>query len=76
MFNNVKTIYFDMGNTLLHFHYGDSDEEKDMIGLHKLTKYLNQFHSEISFENVKKGFYDKWMSIMDSRKKYLIEYPI
>lgn len=76
MFNNIKVIYFDMGNTLLHFHYGDSDEVKDMAGLHKLTKYLNQFHSEISFENVKEGFYNKWMNVMDLRKKHLIEYPI
>lgn len=76
MLDNIKVIYFDMGNTLLHFHYGDSDEEKDMVGLHKLTKYLNQFHSEVSFKNVKEGFYNKWMSIMNLRKETLIEYPI
>lgn len=30
-----KTIFFDMGNTLLHFHHGMSDAEKDRIGFER-----------------------------------------
>jgi len=26
--DRVKVIFFDMGNTSLHFHYGKSDDEK------------------------------------------------
>lgn len=73
---NIKVIFFDMGNTLIHFHYGKSDDEKDMCGLQHLTKYLKEFNSEISFEQVKNDFYSKWMSHMDLRKKNLTEYPI
>lgn len=76
MLDDIKVIYFDMGNTLLHFHYGDSDEEKDMVGLCKLTEYLKKFHPKISFEEIKTGFYNKWMGIMKLRKETLIEYPI
>jgi len=28
MMDRVKVIFFDMGNTSLHFHYGKSDDEK------------------------------------------------
>jgi len=27
--DRIKVIFFDMGNTLLHFHHGKSDDHKD-----------------------------------------------
>ena len=53
---NNKVIFFDMGNTLLHFHYGDSDHEKEMKGLNYLTKHLRKYNENISVDEVKKEF--------------------
>ena len=72
----VKVIFFDMGNTLLHFHYGKSDDEKDMKGLIYLTEYLNKCNANITFDEVKKGFYESWMEGIKDRSITLMEYPI
>ncbi|MBB6217464.1 putative hydrolase of the HAD superfamily [Anaerosolibacter carboniphilus] len=74
--DGVKVVFFDMGNTLLHFHYGESDEEKDMQGLIYLTEYLNKFNENIKFDEVKQGFYTSWMNGIRDRKITHIEYPI
>ncbi|WP_061995193.1 HAD family hydrolase [Clostridium sp. ATCC 25772] len=73
---NIKVIFFDMGNTLLHFHYGQSDDEKDIQGLVYLTEYLNRFDENITFEDVKNNFYKIWMDGIKDRKSKRIEYPI
>lgn len=65
-----------MGNTLLHFHNGDSDEGKDNCGIVLLTDYLKQFCPMISVDEVRVGFYNVWMNKMNLRKVTLIEYPI
>lgn len=44
--NKIKVVFFDMGNTLLHFHTGKSDDEKDIEGLKILTQYLNKFNNK------------------------------
>jgi haloacid dehalogenase superfamily, subfamily IA, variant 1 with third motif having Dx(3-4)D or Dx(3-4)E len=72
----IKAIFFDMGNTLLHFHYGKSDDEKDMCGLLYLTEYLKKFNSNINLDEVKKGFYENWMDGIKDRKVTFTEYPI
>lgn len=72
----IKVIFFDMGNTLLHFHHGKSDDEKDMQGLIYLTKYLNKFNTKIKFDEVKNGFYKSWMEGIKDRKVTHTEYPI
>lgn len=74
--DGVKVIFFDMGNTLLHFHYGESDDEKDMKGLIYLTEYLNKFNFNIKFDEVKQGFYESWMEGIKDRKITHAEYPI
>ncbi|MNC18384.1 Phosphatase [compost metagenome] len=71
-----KVIFFDMGNTLLHFHNGDPDEVKDNFGIVLLTDYLKQFCPTISVDEVKGGFYNVWMNKIDLRKVTLTEYPI
>lgn len=43
--NKIKVVFFDMGNTLLHFHTGKSDDEKDIEGLKILTQYLNKLRA-------------------------------
>lgn len=74
--DRVKVIFFDMGNTLLHFHYGKSDYEKDMQGLIYLTEYLRTFNTNITFGEVKKGFYEQWIKGIKDRKITFKEYPI
>ncbi|MGH4122857.1 MAG: HAD family hydrolase [Clostridium sp.] len=76
MLKNKKVIFFDMGNTLLYFHFGKSDEEKDKIGLKLLTKYLKEFDCRITVNEVKTEFYDKWNKILGLRKDTLIEYEV
>lgn len=74
--DGVKAIFFDMGNTLLHFHYGESDDEKDSKGLLYVTEYLRKYNEDIEYNEVKQEFYDKWMEGIKDRKETYKEYPI
>lgn len=71
-----KVIFFDMGNTLLHFHHGKSDDEKDAEGLIHLTSYLQKFNKNIMIKNVRDDFFNPWMDGIDDRSKTFKEYPI
>jgi FMN phosphatase YigB (HAD superfamily) len=52
-----------MGNTILDFHRGLSDLEKDLIGIERMVIYLKEYHEiTISFEELKMEFYDKWIN--------------
>ena len=74
--DGFKVIFFDMGNTLLHFHHGESDDEKDMKGLIYLTEYLNRFNANITFDEVENGFFQSWTKGIEDRSKTFKEYPI
>ncbi|WP_238918959.1 hypothetical protein [Clostridium sp. YIM B02555] len=74
--NGIKVIFFDMGNTLLHFHHCKSDDDKDEQGLTYLTKYLNRFNSNITIDEVKNGFFKRWMHGIEDRSRTFKEYPI
>ncbi|WP_160689109.1 HAD family hydrolase [Clostridium sp. C2-6-12] len=74
--DGVKVIFFDMGNTLLNFHYGNSDEEKDEQGLIYLTRYLNKFNTNITINEVKNIFFKSWMEGIEDRTTTFKEYPI
>lgn len=76
MKTDSKIIFFDMGNTLLHFHFGKSDEEKDAAGIIYLTTYLQQFNKKILKEDVKTGFFDIWIKGISSRRIDYVEYPV
>lgn len=76
MIKHSKAIFFDMGNTLLHFHYGKSDEEKNEIGIGYLTNFLKQYNNQIELDDVKKDFYDEWQKVMPLRKINHMEYPV
>ncbi|WP_051540501.1 HAD family hydrolase [Clostridium ihumii] len=73
---DVKVIYFDMGNTLIDFHKGRSDEEKDKLGIKLLTEYLSTMNSKITYKDVENKFYVKWNKAFEMRKKTYLEYPI
>jgi len=74
--NGVKAIFFDMGNTLLHFHYGKTDDEKNLKGLIYLTEYLNKFNPQITFNEVNNDFFKSWMKGIKDRRITFKEYPI
>jgi len=75
---NSKVILVDMGNTLLDFHSGiHTDDEKDLLGLTKISSYLfKNFQLTISVEELKYNFLDKWYSDFYIREKDLIELDV
>ncbi len=36
----IEVFLFDMGNTLLDFHKGKTDKEKDYLGIERLRDYI------------------------------------
>lgn len=72
----VKALFFDMGNTLLHFHNGSTDEEKDEAGLQRMTEYLQGFCPSVTVREVRSGFFDPWMEKLELRAAAQKEYPI
>lgn len=76
MIKDSKVIFFDMGNTLLHFHFGKTDEEKDVAGINYLTDFLKQFNIKIEFDDVKEYFFDIWQKVMPLRKVNHTEYAV
>lgn len=77
LFQNSKVIFFDMGNTLIDFHKGRSDNEKDNIGINAISDFLSlKLGRDVSHEYIKKEFVEKWFAIMPLRKKFLKEFPI
>ena len=76
MTKDLKVIYFDMGNTLLHFHHGKTDKEKDDIGIVYLTNFLKKFNCQIQLDDVKRYFFDEWQKVMPLRKINNIEYAV
>ena len=76
MINNSKVIFFDMGNTLLHFHYGKSDEEKNIIGINYLTDFLQELNPKIQIDDVRKEFFERWQQVMPLRKANHTEYSV
>lgn len=65
-----------MGNTLLHFHFGKTDEEKDIAGVKYLTNFLKQFNCQVEFGDVKKHFFDEWQKVMPLRRINCTEYAV
>lgn len=72
-----KAIFFDMGDTLLHFHEGPTDEEKDRLGLEKMASYLSgRYTRDVTFEALRDGFFVPWAKRCEQRKVTLEEYPV
>jgi FMN phosphatase YigB (HAD superfamily) len=76
MKNNLKVVFFDMGNTLLHFHYGKSDNEKDTNEINYLTNFLQEIDPRVQIDDVRKNFFERWQKVMPLRKVNHIEYPV
>jgi len=76
MIKDYKIIFFDMGNTLIDFHKGMKDKEKDILGVKLLTKYIQKDCKNVIFSDVWNGFFLTWMETIKDRKLKHIEYPI
>jgi FMN phosphatase YigB (HAD superfamily) len=77
LFQDSKVIFFDMGNTLIDFHKGNSDIEKDNIGINAVARFLSKkSNKDVTSEFVKREFVDKWFAIMPLRKKLHKEFSI
>lgn len=69
-------VFFDMGNTLLHFHCGKPDAEKGAEGISHLTDYLKQYNAKITPEEVQTGFFHVWLKGISARRTLHVEYPV
>lgn len=56
MLKHKRLIFFDMGNTLLDFHQGPSDEDKDKEGLFLMQEKMKSYGVEVSLEALTSGF--------------------
>lgn len=63
-----KIIFFDMGNTLIHFHEKYTDEYKDEQGIIKLTTFLQKYCEDIKEQYIRKVFFGPWIESMKDRK--------
>lgn len=66
----------DMGNTLLDFHKGPSDEQKDMMGLSYMSNYLKSLRYDVSVDTLKKYFLDVLYTQFHLREEALIEIEV
>ncbi|WDV44948.1 HAD family hydrolase [Clostridiaceae bacterium M8S5] len=74
---DIQVFFFDMGNTLMDFHQGKTDVEKDIIGLQEMQKYLDKFGINYTVDELKVKFLDPLDEYMiNSRKKNGHETPI
>lgn len=70
--NNIDVVFFDMGNTLLNFHLGKTDVEKDQIGLRGLQRYIiREFKINYELEELQIKFLDKLDNHMINHRKKL-----
>lgn len=67
--NSVKAILFDMGNTLLDFHKGISDDQKDRLGAESVAEYLTKISKkQVTTDMVWSEFLTPWFDCMPLRK--------
>lgn len=66
-----------MGNTLIHFHKGPSDEIKDQIGIEAIAKFFkDKKGTNVSCDSILGDFIQPWMQVMPLRKKFHKEFSI
>lgn len=64
-------IFFDMGNTLLDYHTGPSDEEKDLMGIHRMHALIED--EKITIALLKQKFLKGINDFHESRLRTLEE---
>lgn len=79
IFEKKTHVYFDMGNTLLDFHQGHTDDEKDKLGLVAMSSYLSSLGLSIKPDIIKSKFLTPLYNKFHLRERDLIEidvYPL
>jgi len=71
----INTIFFDMGNTLLDFHKGMTDIEKDRLGLQAMADYLSRY-GPVTADDLEQNFKKPWYETCRLRPTTLQEYPV
>ncbi|MCK8061487.1 MULTISPECIES: HAD family hydrolase [unclassified Fusibacter] len=66
----ITTVFYDMGNTLLDFHFGKSDDEKDLIGIGHMKDVLReQLNLVVSQEELIESFLNPLNDYMINERK-------
>ena len=71
-----KLILFDLGNTLVDYHVGPSDEEKDLLGLQRVKGLLESWSAHVSLSDLRSRFYEPWLRVFPDRSKRDFEFPV
>ena len=73
----ISAIFFDLGNTLIHYHEGNlSDEEKELIGLKNIHHLLKHWKIEINLQRIIDIFYKPWIKKLHYRNRKKEEYKL
>jgi len=72
----LETVFFDMGSTLLDFHQGRSDAEKDAVGLERMASWLRERSGSVDGGGLREGFFLPWSEVFALRRETLTEYPV
>lgn len=76
MLKNKKAIFIDMGNTLLDFHKGLSDDEKDRMGLKAMQINLLSLGHVVSVKALEKSFLQGINNYQHLRLSTLLEQDV
>lgn len=76
IFDDKKYIFIDMGNTLLDYHQHLTDDEKDTIGLNKMSDYLQSLGMTLTAHGIREKFLDKLYGQFHLREEQLIEIDV
>ena len=65
----IRFIYFDLGNTVVDYHQGPiTEEEKEELGLELVSKQLREWGFPVSWEKLRKKFWEPWKNDIFRRK--------
>ncbi len=67
---DFRGYLFDMGNTLLDFHQGSSDTEKDRVGVMRLARHLSDVYGlAIAQQYLEEEFLNPWLGDFPLREQ-------
>ncbi|MCH4887978.1 HAD family hydrolase [Acidaminobacter sp. JC074] len=76
IFKDKAVVFIDMGNTLLGFHQGLTDDEKDMMGLKNMSDTLKAYGIHKEKDTLKHEFLDVLYGQFHLRESKLIELDV
>ena len=68
--SNKRVVFFDMGNTLLHFHsFKNKEKQAEIQGFEYLYQFLLEQYPTIKKEELIEGFIAPWQNLLRKRKE-------